>query len=154
MSRKQALRAALRLVWSFFLFMVGACGQVTPLGIHFACESDVNICRVNVDHVDTLAARAAELANLAPSTFYQAWVSVEFAGAPIEVMGETLSGACVETSIQVLYVPEGEYAPHSALLHELYHAALRLRTGDYDGSHSGPGWGKIEGIKAELRGEP
>lgn len=145
---------AVRLAWHIILFMLGACGQTTPLGIHYACESDVSACGVNPDHVDTLATSAARLANLAPSRLYQAWVSVEFAGKPIQVMGETLSGACVETSAQVLYVSEGEYAPHSALLHEFYHMSLYLKTGDYDSSHSAPGWRELESIKQALRGAP
>ena len=137
------------LVGSFLMFILGACGAVSPNGIHYACAQGVRTCELKPSDLDTLADAATRLTNAPKDIWASQWVEVTFTSGVIEIGGEEYAGTTLEQVIQVIYEPS-VYSPSSALLHELVHEALYLRTGDYDNGHTGPEWAKIEQTKQEL----
>jgi hypothetical protein len=141
----------IRLTYAFLAFMISACAATTPLGIHYGCDEHVATCDVRAADIDTLGAAAAHLVGVSEAQLRDAYLVVTFSPTRgISAMGEYYHGTCRDSLINVEYT-QSVFDSHSALLHELVHAALYIKTGDYDAKHLRAEWPQVESVKAQLR---
>ena len=135
------------------LFSLPACFQATPKGIAIACGPKLETCEPNEQAIDDAAARVAELIG---TTFDYSSIYILFNKGPVELQGKKYAGLTsrfdAQLNIQLIYT-DCLFAGEGALVHELIHGALFIKTDDGDVDHARlkEAWWPGLDLEAELR---
>ena len=141
--------------FSALVFALPACFQVTPKGIAIACGPELDECSPDEQAID---AAAAKVTSLVGTTFDYSSIYILFNHGPVELQGRKYTGLTsrfdAQLNIQLIYT-DCLFAGEGALVHELIHGALFIKTDNGDEGHllKDEAWYPGLELEAELRAQ-